>query len=66
MCARSFAAACDSYDTETLGPRPGPGYVTRDRRLSRRVEGKGILNLAGGREGRPYGGEGKEIPGPSG
>ena len=31
-----------------------------------RVEGKGILNPAGGREGRPYGGEGKEIPGPSG
>ena len=66
MCARGFAAVCDSSDAETLGPRPGPGYVPRGRRLSRRAEGKGILNLAGGRKGRPYGGEGKEIPGPSG
>ena len=66
MCARSFAAARDSSDAETLGPRPGPGYVPRDRRLSRRAEGKGILNPAGGREGRPYGDEGEEIPDPAG
>ncbi len=56
MCARGFAAACDSYDAETLGPRPGPGYVPRGRRL----------NPAGGREGRPYGDEGEEIPDPAG
>ena len=50
----------------------GPGYVPRGRRLCMggrprgRVEGKGILNPAGGREGRPYGGEGKGMPGPAG
>ena len=56
MCARGFAAVCDSSDTETLGPRPAPGYVPRGRRLWGRVAAR-----AGRRErytepgGRPQG-----------
>ena len=71
MCARGFAAVCDSSDAETLGPRPAPEYVPRGRRLWGRVAARAgrrkRYTEPGGRpQGPPLRGRREGNPGPVG
>ena len=52
MCARDSAIVHDSSDVQCWGHTPSEGTA----------QGAEGCAEAGGREGRPYGGEGEEIP----